>query len=218
MTGKHRRPRPTGRTIAATAAVLTAGALPLAAAGSAFASSAAGDPLAATGLTALPMAGAVGSELTGTMGLGSMPVGLSQKTNELYQKADDLTEKTDQLTAQLGTGAPVRQLLHEAVPPNPHPVPGEIAPGVLRNGAVGTLTGGVGQRTAQVADSVVGQVQPTAKQLHSGGVPTVGDVTSSVSRTEMPMFGTVGSLTSAVPVGAALGDPVMNALGAASAL
>ncbi|MBR7835869.1 hypothetical protein KDL01_21525 [Actinospica durhamensis] len=219
MTGKHRRPRTTGRTIAATAAVLTAGAIPLAAAGSAFASTAAGDPLAATGLSALPMAGAMGSQLTESAGLGAMPVagaGLTQKTNELYQKADELTEKADQLTAQLGTGAPVRDLLHEMVPPNPHAVPGEIAPGVLRNGAVGTMTGGVGQRTSQVAADVAGQVQPTAKQLHSSGVPTVGDVTSSLSRTQMPMFGTVGSLTSAVPVGAVLGDPVMNALGAAS--
>ncbi len=221
MTGKHRRPRTTGRTIAATAAVLTAGALPLAAAGSAFASSAPADPLSATGLSALPAAGAVGSELTGVTSLGTLPaagLGLTQKTDELYQKTDELTEKADQFTTQLGTGGPVRQLLHDSVPPNPHVVPGEIAPGVLRNGAVGTLTGSVGQRTSQVAASVAGEVRPMAQQLHSGGVPTVGDATSSLSRTQMPMFGTVGSLTSAVPVGALLGTPVMDALGDASAV
>jgi len=210
MTGKHRRPRTTGRTMATAAVALTAGALPLAAASAAFAS-AAPDPLAvAAPLTAGdPLADA---------GVSGKAMELTGKLAELSAGADQLTEQGSKLADQLGGGGPEKQLLHDLVPPNAQTVPGELAPGVLRNGTVGTLTGTVGQRTTQVAANVVAQARPMAGQLHQGGVPTVGDVTASLSRTQMPMFGTVGGLTTAVPVGAVLGTPVMDSLGAASTL
>lgn len=210
MTGKHRRPRTTGRTVATAAAALTAGALPLAAAGTAFAS-AAPDPLAvAAPLTA-------GSPLADS-GLGAKAVELNGKIQDLSAGADRLEQGADQLAAQLGNGAAVKDLLHQAVPPNPKAVPGELAPAVLRNGTVGTLTGTVGQRTTAMAANLAAQARPMAGQLHQGGVPTVGDVTASLSRTQMPMFGTVSGLTTAVPVSQVLGSPVMDSLGAASTL
>lgn len=207
MTGKHRRPRSTGRTLAATAAVLTAGALPLAAAGTAFAAAAQPEPSAAAGLSASPL-----SNLT------EKTAELGGKVQVLSAKADRLEQQAGQLADQLGTGGPVKSVLHDIVPPTTNAVPGEVAPAVLRNGAVGRLTGGVGLQTEQMARNVVDQARPMADQLRQGGVPTVGEMTSSLSRTGMPVFGTVGGLTSAVPVGAVLGTPVMNTLGAAGAL
>lgn len=210
MTGKHRRPRTTGRSLATAAAVLTAGALPLAAAGSAFASAAA-DPLTlAAPLTAGdPLADA---------GVSAKAAELGGKLGELSAGADKLTTQAGVLADRLSSGDAMKGLLHDVVPANPKAVPGELAPAVLRNGTVGTLTGAVGQRTTQMAQGVVAQARPMAGQLQQGGVPTVGDLTASLSRTQMPMFGTVGGLTTAVPVGAVLGTPVMDSLGAASAL
>lgn len=210
MTGKHRRPRTTGRTMATAAAALTAGALPLAAAGTAFAA-AAPDPLSiAAPLTA-------GDPLADS-GISAKTAELGGKVQELSASADQLERGADQLAAQIGSGGPVKDLLRTVVPANPKAVPGELAPAVLRNGTVGTLTGAVGQRTTQMAANVVAQARPMAGQLHQGGIPTVGDVTASVSRTQMPMFGTVAGLTTAVPVGSVLGTPVMDSLGAASTL
>ncbi|WP_034268638.1 hypothetical protein [Actinospica robiniae] len=210
MTGKHRRPRTTGRTVATAAAALTAGALPLAAAGTAFAA-AAPDPLAvAAPLTA-------GNPIADS-GLGAKAVELNGKIQDLSAGADQLEQGADQLATQIGSGAAAKGLLHQAVPANPNAVPGELAPAVLRNGTVGTLTGTVGQRTTAVAANVAAQARPMAAQLQQGGVPTVGDATASLSRTQMPMFGTVGALTTAIPVSTVFGTPVMDSLGAASAL
>ena len=74
---------------------------------------------------------------------------------------------------------------------------------------------GLGLEGSAVAN-VAAQARPMASQLHQGGVPTVGDVTASLSRTQMPMFGTVSGLTTAVPVSQVLGSPVMDSLGAAT--
>jgi hypothetical protein len=188
--------------MAATAAVLTAGALPLAAAGTAFASTPQTDPLSSAAAA----------------GLGEKAAELTGKVQVLSAKADFLTAKAGQLTDELGTGAPVRDLLHGVVPPTTDAVPGELAPAVLRNGTVGTLSGGVGQPAAQMAEGFVAEARPWARQLQGSGVPTVGEVTSSLSRTQMPVFGTVGGLTSAVPVGSLVGEPVMDTLGSASTL
>jgi X-X-X-Leu-X-X-Gly heptad repeat protein len=210
MTGKHRRPRTTGRTVATAAAALTAGALPLVAAGAAVAS-AAPDPLAvAAPLTA-------GNPIADS-GLGAKAVELNGKIQDLSAGADQLEHGADQLATQIGSGAAVKDLLHQAVPANPKAVPGELAPAVLRDGTVGTLTGTVGQRTTAMAANVAAQARPMAAQLQQGGVPSVGDATASLSRTQMPMFGTVGALTTAIPVSAVFGTPVMDSLGAASAL
>lgn len=210
MTGKHRRPRTTGRTMATAAAALTAGALPLAVAGSAFAA-AAPDPLSvAAPLTA-------GNPLADS-GISGKAAELGGKVQELSAGADQLERGADQLAEQIGSGGAMKDLLHGAVPANPKAVPGELAPAVLRNGTVGTLTGAVGQRTAQMAASVADQARPMAGQLQQSGVPTVGAAAGSLSRTQMPMFGTVGGLTTAVPLAAALGTPVTDSLGAAGGI
>src|SRR6185312_9142689 len=80
MTGKHRRPRPTGRTLATAAAALTAGALPLAAAGTACAA-AAPDPLS----IAAPL----------TAGNPLADAGISAKAAELGGKVQELSAGAD---------------------------------------------------------------------------------------------------------------------------
>jgi len=252
MTGKHRRPhRSTGRNLAATAAVLTAGALPLAVAGSAFADTAptAASPLSALPLNsgtiplglgemaqpvnaALPLAGTLANAVTSSVGSGDLPVGgvlgtdTSQTQNreavmtgQATAETADLTGRTSQLAGHLASALPVEGLVTEVAPAMAGG-PMQLAPTVLQNGAVGTLTDGFGGKAMQLTNGAVGQVQPVVSQLHQQGVPTVGDVTTSLSQTKVPVFGTVGGLTSAVPVSEMVGDqsPVLGTVGAASGL
>lgn len=186
MTAKHRRPR-TGRKIAATAAVLTAGALPLAAAGSAFA---AGAPSAA------PVAPTVAE-------LSDPPLSTLAETLPVLDQAVADQNPTMQVRAALGQS-----------------IPGRLAPALLHQGPVGTLSRDFGGPTTHTAGDLVDRVQPVVRRLHGQGVPTVGEATAALSQTRVPVFGTVGDLTSAVPVGTALGQdsPVLDALGVAGRL
>jgi hypothetical protein len=250
MTGKHRRPRrSSGRNLAATAAVLTAGALPLAAAGSAFAADApaAGSPLSAASLTdlplglsqmaqplqsAVPLAGAVAQDVTTSVGSGDLPVGglLGTTTPQLQERdavvdqqtaldSANLATKATALTGKVSSVLPVSGLI-EQVAPAMAGQPMQVAPTLLQDGAVGTLTDGFGAKTMELTNGLVGQMHPMVQQLHAAGLPTVGDVTSTLSTTKVPVFGTVGGLTSAIPVSEMLGNdsPVFGTVGAASGL
>jgi hypothetical protein len=224
MTGKHRRPRrSTGRNLAATAAVLTAGALPLAAAGNAFADAvpAAGAPLAAAlplssvadGLGAvplqgaLPLAGTAADDVTTSVAQGDLPVGGLLGTASPQSQAG-----ANRLTGQVTTQPQVATLLMQAAP-NTF---GQDA----NDGTVNGLAGHLGTRATQVTDRVVGGMSPVVGRLQTQGVPTVGDVTSALSQTRMPVFGTVGGLTSVVPVTETLGEgsPMLGTVSAASRL
>ena len=244
MTGKHRRPhRSTGRNLAATAAVLTAGALPLAAAGSAFADSApAGQgPLSSLapstvpfglGAAAVPLAGTLTDAVTSSVGSGGLPVdGLlgastpqtqaraAALTGQAQTEAANLAATTSQMAGRLTGQLPVAGLVDE-VAPAVSGGPMQLAPSLLQDGTVGTLTDGFGAKAMDLTGGAVDQMHPVVSQLHQQGVPTVGDVTTSLSRTDVPVLGNVGNLTSAVPVSEMIGDqsPVLGTVGAASGL
>ena len=255
MTGRHRRPgRSTGRNLAATAAVLAAGALPLAAAGSAAAAAAlaAGGPLAALPLSspslgslpgglgaaaaplqgAVPLAGTAAGDVTDSVGAGDLPVGgllgtaspqaqtrAAQMDRQAAFETAALASGTTQMTGRVASAVPVAGLLDQ-VAPAASGQRARMAPAAAQDGGTGLLAEGVGARTTELTSRFVGRMGPVVGQLHTAGVPTVGDVTSTLSQTRMPMFGTVGGLTSAVPVTQVLGDgsPVVGALGAASRL
>lgn len=248
MTGKHRKPhRSAGRNLAATAAVLTAGALPLAAAGSAFAETAPAiaDPLSALPLgdaaltnaatgpvqSVVPLAGALTGVVTSAVGSGDATSGLlgaaspqaqtreAAMTGQAAAETADLAGKTTQLTSKLSTVVPVSGLVHEVAPAMAGE-PVQLAPTLLRDGTLGTLTNGFGGRSMELTNGVVGQATPLVSQLKQQGVPTVGDVTTSLSRTDVPVFGNVGNLTAAVPVSEMIGNnsPVLGTVGAVSGL
>jgi hypothetical protein len=250
MTGKHRRPqRSASRNLAATAAVLAAGALPLAAAGSAFADTApAGQsPLSAPSLSqaplglgaaaspvdgAVPLAGTIAGAATSPLGSGELPTGGLLTTNSAQtqaretatanraaNEAADLATRTSQTAGQLAGELPVAGFMDELAPAMPA-APMQVAPYLLQDGTVGTLADGFGGRATDLADRAVGQMRPVLSQLHPQAAPTVGDVTSTLSQADMPVFGTVGNFTSMIPVSQLAGgqNPAFGAVDAASAL
>jgi hypothetical protein len=244
MTGKHRRPRrSTGRNLAATAAVLTAGALPVAAAGSAFADAvpAAGSPPAATlplssvadGLDGaavplqgtLPLAGTAAADVTDSVAQGDLPVGglLGSASPQSQARASQMDEQAALETAAVASGTTglTRQITAQ---PQVSGLLAQAAPNTFGQGANGGTVDGfaghLGTRATQLTDGVVGRMAPVVKQLRSQGVPTVGEVTSTVSQTKVPVFGTVGGLTSVVPASEMLGDgsPMLDTVSAADNL
>jgi hypothetical protein len=96
----------------------------------------------------------------------------------------------------------------------------QLAPTLLQDGTVGTLTNGFGGKSMEITNGVVGQAQPMVAQLQKQGVPTVGAVTTSLSQSKLPVFGSVGGLTAAVPVSEMVGggSPVLGTVGAVSGL
>jgi hypothetical protein len=258
MTGKHRRPhRSTGRTVAATAAVLAAGALPVAAAGSAFADAAptTASPLAGLPLStavpatlplglggleqaagplqgALPLTRTATGDLADSLSEGDLPVGgvLGASSPQALDRAARMDEQAAFETAGLATAAtgltgqvassPEVAGLMQAAEVRAFGQPFEMAPDLLHDGTLGSLAQRAGGRAMGLTDELVTKMSPTVDQLRGEGVPTVGDVTGAVSRAKVPVFGTVGGLTSTVPVTQTLGadSPVLGTVGAASAL
>jgi hypothetical protein len=250
MAGKHRKPtRSTPRNLATAAAVITAGALPIAAASSAFADAAPvlANPLPALPLgttvplqvttmagpieSVLPLAGTLTKAVTNAVDTGDLQNGLTGgvspqaqtreavTTGQAAAETADIASKTTQLTNKLATVVPVSGLVHEVAPAMAGQ-PMQLAPTLLQDGAVGTLTDGFGGKSMQLTNGVVGQTQPLVAQLQKQGVPTVGDVTTSLSQSKLPVFGSVGSLTAAVPVSEMVGNnsPVLGTVGAVSGL
>jgi hypothetical protein len=235
--------------MAATAAVLTAGALPIVAAGSAFADTApsAAAPLPALPLgttvplqvatmagpveSVLPLAGTLTRAVTSAVDTGDLQGGLvgsvtpqaqtreAVTTGQATAETADLAAKTTQLTNKLSTVVPVSGLVHEVAPAMAGQ-PMQLAPTLLQDGTVGTLTNGFGGKSMELTGGVVGQAKPLVTQLHQQGVPTVGDVTTSLSQSKLPVFGNVGGLTAAVPVSEMVGNnsPVLGTVGAVSGL
>ena len=251
MTAKHRRPRrSSGRNLAATAAVLTAGALPVAAAGNAFASTApaAGAALTAapalTGLPvglqhlavpaqdALPLAKTVAGDVADSANSGDLPgtlLGSSGPQEQARDAAIDrraaidsahLAAETTSMTKQLAPMVPATAALGQVAPAMFAGQPTQIAPGLLRGGVIGTFADTASARAMGLADNAAERMRPTTQQLQASGVPTVGTVTSTLSGSRMPVFGTVGGLTSVVPASEMLGgeSPVFGAVNAASGL
>lgn len=258
MTGKHRKPRAsTGRNLAATAAVLTAGALPLAAAGSAWADAApaAGAAPAAVALTgepglqqlaaplqaalplaqplreAAPLAGAVADDLRGSVGSGTLPGGLAGAADPQMQSRDAAVDRetalesgylaggATQLAGQVTPALPMHNVLSQVAPAMAGQ-PGQGLTPLLKKDDLVAMNGDFGTHASALADKVSARMQPTVQELRGQGVPSVADVTSRVGAAKVPLFGTVGGLTAAMPVGQTLGDasPVIGAVNAASGL
>jgi len=186
---------------------------------------------------AVPLAGTLTDAVTTSVGAGDLPVGgllaaagspaqqaraqtrEAVVTGQAAAETADLATKTTQLTSKVTTVLPVAGLVGEVAPAMAGG-PAQLAPTLLQDGAVGTLTGGFGGKSMELTDGVVGQLHPAVAQLHQQGVPTVGDITTSLSQAKVPVFGTVGGLTAAVPVSEMLGNesPVLGTVGAASGL
>jgi hypothetical protein len=257
MTGKHRRPRrSTGRNLAATAAVLTAGALPVLAAGNAFAAApAAGSPLGGLPLTtavparlpfglnaleqavaplqgALPLTRTAAGDIAESLSEGDLPAGamFGASSPQAQDRAARMDRQAALETAGLATGAtgltgqmassPEVAGLFRAAEVQAFGQPFEMAPDLLHEGTLGSLAQHAGSRAMELTGQVSSRMSPVVGELRGDGVPTVNQVTSTVSQAKVPVFGTVGGLTSTVPVTQTLGDqsPVLGTVGAASTL
>lgn len=182
----------------------------------------------------LPLAGTIAGAMTGAIGSGELPVGgvLGKTDPRAAERDAAVDEQTAMDTAALAVKAtelagaatsnqPVNGLMQQMAPaPQPVQMPVQLAPTLLHDGAVGTMTDGFSAQTVQLTSRVADQMRPTVLQLQQSGVPTVGNVTSALSQAKVPVFGTVGGLTSAIPVSEMVGDqsPVIGAMGAASSL
>jgi hypothetical protein len=133
----------------------------------------------------------------------------------------ELGSKTAAVAGKVSAMLPATDLMEQVAPA----MAGDAMPAtVLQNGAVSTLANNIGARAlgraTVVTNQVAQQAAPIAQQLRASGVPTVGDVTTSVSGTQMPVFGTLGGFTSTVPATQMLGDdsPVLGTVGTAGSL
>ena len=254
----------TGRRLAATAAALTAGAVPLACGGTAAAATGpqadlqtlglpnvalpfglpdsidplvAGVPIAdnlpldsalsaATpplsdlmqvgDLGLLPQRPQAGAQVR-SAALAAQPADSAQKlavgAGNLANAADRLLGgQTQRAATQLTEALPINNVMPQLAAESGGPL--ALAPNVLRQGALGTLTAGISPQADQLAGGVIGQATPLVSQLRQGGVPTVSDLTGKLSGTQLPMVGSVGSLTQTLPVTSVLGadSPVTGAL------
>lgn len=269
--GRHAAPRTrgilsggTGRRLAATAAALTAGAVPLACAGTAAAATGPQADLQTLGLpnvalpfglpdsidplvASVPVANSLPLDSTlsaatpplsdlmqvGDLGLlpqrpqadaqvrsatlAAQPADSAQKlavgAGNLANAADRLLGgQTQRAATQLAEALPINNVMPQLAAESGNPL--ALAPNVLHQGALGTLTSGISPQADELAGGVIGQAAPLVSQLRQGGVPTVTDLTGKLSGTQLPVVGSVGSLTQTLPVTSVLGadSPVTGAL------
>lgn len=273
--GRHAAPaKPAGRRLAAAAAALAAGAVPLLCAGTAAAATAPQDaPMLPTlGLPDMPLplglpdsvgplAGSL--PLAGELPIGDLVTGMTPPLSDLVQVGDlggivpqqpaqqirtapmvrsaqaveqpatlaanaesmalgasslaasadhALTSGAQAAAARLTGALPLSNLVPQLASASSGPL--QLAPNVLREGAVGTLTSGLSPQARDLTGGLVGQARPLVSQLRQTGVPTVGDLTGGLSATQLPVVGTVGSVTQTLPVTTLLGteSPVTGAL------
>lgn len=131
----------------------------------------------------------------------------------LATAADHALTDGAQSAAERLTGAlPLNNLVPQLASTSGGPL--QLAPNVLHEGAIGTLASGIAPQARNLSGGLVGQAQPLVSQLHSNGVPTVGDLTGGLSATQLPVVGTVGSVTQTLPVTTLLGSssPVTGVL------
>lgn len=145
--------------------------------------------------------------------------GAGLNTASLTTAADRALTDGAQRTAQrLAAALPLANIVPQLASASDGPL--QLAPQVLHEGALGTLNSGVAPQVTDLAGGLIGQTAPLVSQLRRSGVPTVGDVTARLSATELPVVGTVGSLTQTLPVTTVLGtqSPVTGALQSLSGL
>ncbi|MGH6656571.1 MAG: hypothetical protein ACRDVE_15370, partial [Actinocrinis sp.] len=132
--------------------------------------------------------------------------GLSDAANRM------LSGSAAQAVSRLTSALPLANVVPQLASAGDGPL--QLAPNVLRQGALATLADNVAPQSDALTGGLVGQTQPLVSQLHTRGVPTVGELTNNVSSTNLPVVGTVGSLTQTLPVSSVLGStgPVTGAL------
>lgn len=224
---RHAAPRHTAlRRIAAGAAVVATGAMPLATAASAQAAVAPGSvlpgantDLVSTVRDALP-AGALEHPLSvngtslrtptaldpvaalasSTLGAGALP----PQTRQAVTAPDRAASSAELTAARLIAAGQAEQL----------------APQLLERGALGGVTSDLAPRAQSLTGRIATGAAPTVSRLHAQGVPTVGDVTRGLGRSSLPSLGNVGRLTQSLPVESMLGpdDPLSAALNNATRL
>ena len=123
-----------------------------------------------------------------------------------------LSEQAQRATSRLAEALPLNNLIPQLASASGGPL--QLAPNVLHEGALGKLASGLTPQTDELAGGVINQATPLVSQLRQTGVPTVGDLTGKLSETQLPMVGSVGSLTQTLPVTSMLGadSPVTGAL------
>jgi hypothetical protein len=148
--------------------------------------------------------------------LDAQPADSAQKlavgTGNLANAAElVLGGQTQRAATQLAEALPVNNLMPQLAASGG---PLGLAPNVLHQGALGTLTSGLSPQADALAGGVIGQAAPLVSQLRQGGVPTVSDLSGKLSGTQLPVVGSVGSLTQTLPVTGVLGadSPVTGAL------
>jgi hypothetical protein len=123
-----------------------------------------------------------------------------------------LTDGAERTAARLASTLPLANLMPQLASTADGPL--QLAPNILHEGALGTLTSGFAPQTGDLTGGLVGQAEPLVAQLHKTGVPTVGDLTAKLSQTSLPVVGPVGSLTGTLPVTTMLGtnSPITGAV------
>src|SRR5947209_2628387 len=149
--------------------------------------------------------------------LQQQPADSAQKlavgASNLANAADRLLgSQTQRATTQLAESLPLNNVMPQLAAGSDGPL--ALAPNVLHQGALGTLTAGLTPQADELAGGVIGQATPLVAQLRQSGVPTVSDLTGELSGTQLPMVGSVGGLTQTLPVSTMLGagSPVTGAL------
>jgi len=198
--------------LVSTAATVAAGAVPLAAAGAAQAAT---TPL-----------GDLGGELPAALSAPMLNTPLSvngmrlpvNQVGAALAPGQAVTDGARQLTGRLTSALPLGTMVPAVLPDPAQPL--QVAPSLLNDGALGTLSQGLTPQTQNITGTVVGQTAPLVGRLHQAGLPTVGDVTGQMSQAALPGVGTVGGLTKSLPVTTALGpnSPVTGALNSLSGL
>jgi hypothetical protein len=168
-------------------------------------------------LGVLPVQGPAADGLVRSAGLSARPDAAAQARAAgdgalAAATSRALTDGATRTAGRLTSALPLSNLVPQLASTAGGPL--QLAPNVLQEGALGTLTAGVAPQANDLAGGLVGQTAPLVAQLHQTGVPTVGDLTTQLSRTQLPVVGTVGSLTGTLPVTTVLGtgSPVTGTL------
>jgi hypothetical protein len=200
--------------MAVAAAAVAAGAVPLA---GAAAAQAAATPLGdlsslVPGVASdLPLSSMALSGLDAPMAVDDNAVPTDQAALA-PSPAQQVSAEAQQVANRLTSTLPVGNMVPGVLTADGAPL--QVAPNLLHEGALGTLSGGLAPQAQDVTGAVVGQTAPLVGELHQAGVPTAGEMTGRLSQTALPGIGTVGSLTQSLPVTSVLGpnSPVTGAL------
>lgn len=207
--GRHAAPaRVSPARVAGTAAALALGAVPFAAA------SAQADSLSPSEAAAKVVA-PVMQQFPGVDEAVDRAAGaaLNARPDGLADKATGIVE--DRVNSSLPTAGVAPQLLSQDEFGQP-----QVAAGAFQYGPLGTVTRDAGPAAQKVTGAAVTGTRPVISRLRSAGVPTVSDATGQLGSMRLPVGGSVGNVTDALPVSSTLDSsaPLADAFADASEL